>query len=189
MSVSSRQRVFGAKPAAIQRQTLIRAVAPSELHHNGGRLLAWAAISAVFVIASLWAVTAGGFGADYRGRDAVLVHLLGPQGMVLLFALCGLGCALLGAAYLRLLVSKDRLAARAAPDGLAINGVWGRKFYIWRDVVAVRLHVTRPRSREIVFIRIERADGGSQLVSTNTIEGGRAVVESWIQDVQSFLHR
>jgi hypothetical protein len=189
MSATPIQRVFGAKPAAIRRQAIIQAVAPSELHHSGGRLLAWAAISAVFVIASLWAIAAGGFGADYHGRDALLVHLLGPQGMILLFVLCGLSCALLGAAYLRLLVSKDRLAARATADGLAINGVWGRKFYAWRDVVAVRLHITRPRSREIVFIRIESVDGGSQLISTNTIEGGRAVVESWIQDVQSFLYR
>ena len=31
---------------------IIRAAAASELHHNGGRLLAWTAISAVFVIAS-----------------------------------------------------------------------------------------------------------------------------------------
>lgn len=189
MSVTPRQRVFGAKPAAIQRRAITRAVAPAELHHSGGRLLAWAAISAVFVIASLWAITAGGFGADYHGRDAIVVHLLGPQGMILLFALCGLSCTLLGAAYLRLFVSKDRLALRATPDGLAINGVWGRKFYVWRDIVAVRLHITRSRSREILFIRIERVDGGSQLMSTNTIEGGRAVVESWIQDVQSFLHR
>jgi hypothetical protein len=188
MSGTPRQRVFGAKPAAIPRRVIIRAAAASELHHNGGRLLAWTAISAVFVIASAWAVAAGGFGATYHGRDAILVHLLGPRGMTLLFALCGLSCALLGAAYLRLLVSKDRLAVRATSDGLVINGVWGRKFYIWRDIVAVRLHSTRPRSREIVFIRIERADVGSQLVSTNTIQGGRMEVESWIQNVQSFLH-
>jgi hypothetical protein len=188
MSATSRQRVFGAKPAAIPRKAAIRAVAPAELHHDRGRLLAWAAISAVFVIASSWAVAAGGLGADYHGPDAVFVHLLGPQGMILLFALCGLSCALLGAAYLRLFVSADRVAARATSDGLTINGVWGRKFYVWRDVVAIRLHITRPRSREIVFISIERVDGGSQLVPTNTIEGGRVEVERWTQQVQSFLH-
>lgn len=189
MSAPSRQRIFGAKPAVDARRRPVPAAAPAELHHNSGKLISWSAFSAIFAAASLWAVATGGSAADHPGRGALVVQLLGPQGLILLFSICGLGSALLCGAYLRLLLSRNRLAASATAGGLVVNGVWGRGFYAWRDVVAVRLHISKPRSREIVFISIDRLDGGFRMVSTNTVAGGRAEVETWIQQVQSFLHR
>jgi hypothetical protein len=189
MNSPSRQRVFGTKPVAISRQATTQAVGPAELHHDGGKLISWAACSVVFAVAFFWTVAAGGVGADYHGPGAFLVHLMGPWGVTLFFALCGISCTALAAAYLRLLISGDRLAVRATPDGVATNGAWGRRSYAWRDIIAIGIHVTKPRSREIVFIRIDRFEGGSQMVSTSTIEGGRGEAERWIQQVQFYLHR
>ena len=189
MNAPPRQRVFGAKSVAISRQAITQTLGPVELRHDGGKLVCWSVLSIMFAVTSVWIVAAGGLGASPLGRGSLLGHLMGPRGMTVLSAFCGICCVLLASAYLRLLVSRDRLAARATSEGLAINGVWGRKSYAWRDIIAVRLHVTKPWSREIVFIRIERFDGGSQLVSINTIEGARGGVEKWIQQVQSYLHR
>ena len=107
----------------------------------------------------------------------------------MLCAAFGIGCAVLDVGYLRLLVDRPRTAVSATSDGLSINGVWGRKAYAWGDIVAIRLHITRVRSKEIAFIKIERSDGGNQMVSANTIEGGRAGVEAWVAQAQAFLHR
>jgi len=188
MSFQTRRRVFGVKAQALP-EAHARALTPAELRHSTTKLIAWTLVCAVFMIFSIGTVLSGGLGADYHGRDAGLIHLLGPQGTVVLFAAFGIGCAVLDVAYLRLLADASRTAVSATSNGLSINGVWGRKAYAWRDVVSIRLHITRARSKEIAFIKVERFDGGSQMVSANTIEGGRTSVEAWIAQAQSFLHR
>jgi hypothetical protein len=186
MKQPHRKRVFGAKPATMVSPTDHPNV-PIDLHHSPAKLAIWGFGCVAFVILSIWIIVSGGIEADYRGRGAALVHWMGPHGTLALVGLVGTSCAVLSAAYLRLLIDAERLAASATPAGLAINGIWGRKSYDWKDVAAIHSHVVRPRSKEIVFIKIEQVEGRDQLVPTGTIDGGRGTVEAWIQDTQIYL--
>ena len=141
----------------------------------------------MFVARAVWIIVSGGLGKDYHGRDAGIVHLLGPGGTQILFAVFGVGCLAVCGAYLRLLARADRLAVRADDDGLSINGTCGHKASAWNDVRAITLHATRTRSREIHFIKIAARGRRDVLVPITTLAGGRPAVETWIDQAQAHL--
>jgi hypothetical protein len=157
---------------------------PIELRYSTGKLVKSTIIGGIFVVVAGRIVMSGGLGSDYHGRDSTLMHLLGPRGTQIFFAMFGFGCLVMFLAYLRLLITPSRLAVSATADALSINGIWARKRLRWQAINMIELHTATAWSREFHSIKVIATGRRDILIDVNILSGGLSAAEDWIRNVQ-----